>query len=462
MKKNNNQSDEFEPAWYEKKQGITRRKKIKSAEYEEIKQLKKEGKDYFQKKSKQDKESAKERKKNNSLETKKARSRMEEITVEEVDSLFDIANLPSDARNILQEVGNIISEVSPLNSKQRLLLPKQIQALSHSLTDERDKRWTGYMNKTETLSAYVRYFFWWNLVRLTRLFSNLPSSFFSLSDGDICLDIGSGPLTLPIALFLARPELRTKDLTFYCMDISSQALLFGENIFLSIASKLKCQAWKIVRVKGSMGTAVKEKAVLVTCANMFNEATQDSSMPPDYLAKKYCEQLLSYTDEKKDGKVLVVETGAPKAARFVSLLRDSFLRRGYQPLSPCTHCSACPMDGKKGGKWCNYVFSTDDAPKELKKLSAEAKLTKERAVLSFVALTKGMKKEEKEGFVTFRIASDGIHLPGNRTGHYACSPLGLLLVVSNAPFSSGECLCAPLPKVPLPVDEKSGAFILKL
>ena len=75
MKKNNNQNDEFEPAWYEKKQGITRRKKIKSAEYEEIKQLKKEGKDYFQKKTKQDKESAKERKKNNSLETKKARNR---------------------------------------------------------------------------------------------------------------------------------------------------------------------------------------------------------------------------------------------------------------------------------------------------------------------------------------------------------------------------------------------------
>lgn len=351
----------------------------------------------------------------------------------------------------------------PLNSKQKALLPSQIRELCHTLTDERDERRLGYMNNTATLSAYVHYYLWWNLIRLTRLFSNLPKSFFNLKDNSICLDIGTGPLTVVIALFIARPDLRKLPLTWYCMDISSQAITIGEDIFLSVAAKLQCQAWKIIRVKGALGDTIKEKADFITCANVFNEVVQSSQMPTDFLAKKYASQILSYADKKNENtKVLVIEPGVPACARFISLLRDAFIRQQFAPFAPCPHTvlEKCAMDGKKDGKWCNYMFTTESAPKELKKLSDAAHLAKERAVLTFIAVGKDV--PQKNNF-TFRIASDPIRLPGNRTGYYACSEQGLLLVVSKKPLKSGECYEAELTfDITKRIDSKSGAFVIEI
>ena len=388
-------------------------------------------------------------------------SERESPVVTSVDSLFTQRSIPSDAKALLAEFDKVIASTHPLNSKQRAQLPQVIRELSHSLTDERDKRHLGYMNRTETLSAYTHYFMWWNLVRLTKLFVNMSDRFFSLNDGDICLDIGSGPLTLVTALFMARKELRQKKLTWYCMDISQQALTVGENIFYTVASRLGCQPWNIIRVKGELGCTIKQKAHLVTSANVFNEVLQKQTMPPDYLAKKQCQNLISYA-QKTDARILVIEPGVPSCARFISLIRDAFLRKDFRPVSPCTHCEACPMDGKRGGKWCNYVSSTTDAPKALKHLSDSAHLQKERAVLSFIAVQNKVTEEKTED-ITFRIASDSIRLPGNRQGYYACSPLGLLLVVTQTQLASGESYRLTLnTNKPLRTDAKSGAYILNL
>ncbi|HBB42896.1 MAG TPA: hypothetical protein DCZ74_05210, partial [Treponema sp.] len=66
------------------------------------------------------------------------------------------------------------------------------------------------------------------------------------------------------------------------------------------------------------------------------------------------------------------------------------------------------------------------------------------------------------GELSFRVASDPIHLPGSRTGYYACSEIGLLLVVTEDSLRSGECLSIPRPEKELSVDEKSGAFVVEL
>lgn len=245
------------------------------------------------------------------------------------------------------------------------------------------------------------------------------------------------------------------------MDISQQALTVGENIFYTVASRLGCQPWNIIRVKGELGCTIKQKAHLVTSANVFNEVLQKQTMPPDYLAKKQCQNLISYA-QKTDARILVIEPGVPSCARFISLIRDAFLRKDFIPVSPCTHCEACPMDGKRGGKWCNYVSSTTDAPKALKHLSDSAHLQKERAVLSFIAVQNKVTEEKTED-ITFRIASDSIRLPGNRQGYYACSPLGLLLVVTQTQLASGESYRLTLnTNKPLRTDAKSGAYILNL
>ena len=93
-------------------------------------------------------------------------------------------------------------------------------------------------------------------------------------------------------------------------------------------------------------------------------------------------------------------------------------------------------------KWCNFAFSTEDAPKKLLKLSDMAKLPKERAVLSFISAVPGNALENTEssakpskepGTLTLRIASDPLKLPGWQTGFYACSELGLTLVTVPTP-----------------------------
>ncbi|MCQ2241523.1 small ribosomal subunit Rsm22 family protein [Treponema sp.] len=450
-------ADKIELKWYEKKQGIHIKQKItaeqKKIDADEKQRRKIEEKSNSEKQQKQKKEKIeriqKQQKKN--------------FTAERISSLFDPTGIPKDAASIIEKFDDIVSSTHPLNSKQRALLPQQIAALSHNLTDQRGERRMGYMNETTALSAYVHYFLWWNLVRLVKLFSNLDKSFFDFKEECTFVDIGSGPLTVPIALLLARPELRKKNVTFYCLDISQQALSFGEDIFLSVAARLETTSWKIIRVKGTLDSSVKDKADLVTCANMLNELHDDADMPPDFLAKKYTDRLISFVDAKNTkARILSIEPGDPRSARLVSLMRDAFIRKNFIPVAPCCHSETCPMDGKKGGKWCNFAFAADNAPADLKRISEKADLAKERAVLSFVAVEREEQKEENPSFITMRIASDPIRLPGHRTGYYACSSKGLLLAVTNQKLFSGELIKVPAPRRPMPTDTKSGALIIDL
>ena len=382
-----------------------------------------------------------------------------------IQRLFDPKKIPADAQKILDSFDQIAQSAMPANSKQLVALPKQIRELSHQMTDDRAARRLGYMNEKTFLASYVRYFMWWNLVRLTRLFANLDFDF--LRDGGVCLDVGSGPLTLPCALWLSRPDLRQKKLVWYVMDISQLALSLGEEIFLSVAAATGGEPWKIVRVKGPLGTPVKQKANFVTCANMFNELLQSrGGEPPDFLAKKYSQALFNYLDfsEQASPAIFLAEPGTPGSGRFCSLMRDAFVRRGLLALAPCPHLGNCPMDGRKSGKggatgkWCNFAFDTDDAPKKLLELSAKAGIPKERAVISFVlaGAAREAQASPKSGGLSglekvaatdaackpkncggrIRIASDIIRLPPEgegqkpRVGHYACSEQGLVLAIS--------------------------------
>ena len=401
----------------------------------------------------------------------------ENITSKLITSLLDTTNLSKDTVSILNTFDKIIQGVRPLNSRQLQQLPEHIRNLSHQLTDDRASRRLGYMNDNIQLSSYVRYYTWWNLVRLTRLFANLPDSVFP-TDDTICLDLGSGPLTVVTALWLARPELRKLRLTWYCLDVSANSMALGEDIYLSVAAKAKAadpsiEPWNIIRVKGPFGTPIKQKAGFLTCANMFNELDQASDMPPEFQTKKYYEQLQRYCE--KDAGIILVEPGVPKAARTLSLLRTRYIKDSRNIAAPCPHAGDCPMSGFKAytgskNKWCNFAFSTEDAPARLQKLSVAAKLPKERATLSFMAVAR-VDGPKTSGI---RITSDKLRLPNYMCGYYGCSQFGLVLVtlpdenntrLPKPPFrpQSGDLISVKT-KTPdsLPKDEKSGALIVKL
>lgn len=388
-----------------------------------------------------------------------------------VQSLFK--TLDEDAHKILENFDVLIQGVKPLNSKHLLSLPDTIRELSHQLTDERSSRRIGYMNQAAYLSAYTRYFMWWNLFRLTSLFSGFSQEAFShLKDGSYCFDAGSGPLTVPIALLLSRPELRTRKITWYCMDLSQTALSLGEELFLSVCASLQCEPWTIIRIKGALGEKLKHPVQLCTCANMFNEMYWNSSKPLEESAKRYTETILPYMSTEPHA-VLIIEPGVPRTSRFISLTRDALLRKKYTIHSPCPHNELCPMDGRRGGKWCHFVLNTDNAPKKLLKLSRDAGLPKERAAFSFVFAQKTQAVVEPliQTSLRLRIASDPIKIPSKGTGRYACSELGLTLLLEKyipgkgrESYTSGDLVSLPSLKDKerkfLPVDAKTGAKII--
>lgn len=382
--------------------------------------------------------------------------------------------ISEEAKNLLKDFDSIVQSVRPLSSKQLQFLPNGIKNLSHLLTDERGSRRTGYLNDTVTLSAYVRYFQWWNLMRLVPLFSGLDEKSLNLSEKSVCLDIGSGPLTVPIALWIACPKLREKKLHWYCLDYSQGAMAFGEDLFLAVVAKTAQKAntqiepWKITRIKGELGTPLREKADFVVCANMFNEVVQNSDKPPEFTAKKAASFLTDYASEK--GRIIVVEPGIPPSVRFLSAFRGALLRKKCEILAPCPHVLDCAMDGHKGGKWCHFVLPAEDnvVPFRLKKLSASAGLPKDRLTLSFVLASKEKTNleatdKEQQKFVA-RIASDSIKLPGNLTGYYACSEKGLTLLTetqANKSLASGNLVLLPqLGKTTQ--DRKTGATVINL
>ena len=392
-----------------------------------------------------------------------------------------LPELPAESRQILENFESLVQGVRPLSSRQLLRLPENIRDVSHLLTDQRGGRRMGYLNDTVALSAYMRYFQWWNLLRLTRLFAGLKPSQLNVPDNGICLDIGSGPLTVPIALWLARPDLREKKLTWYCLDHSQTALSLGEELYLAIAARSiadlaleqkSLEPWRIIRVKGELGESVRQRAHLVTAANVFNEVVEESGKPQEFTDKRAADLTMPYKEAA--AQVLVVEPGTPPAVRFLTAFRGALARKGLTVVSPCPKgmewtagsvegrgCS-CPMDGGRGNKWCHFTFSTEDAPQKLQKLSSRAGLPKERASLAFVlASSSAPKSSAKESQLEIRVISEPIKLPGERTGYYGCSRLGLVLVESATSLAPGALLHVQEPRSPRQ-DKKSGALVIKL
>lgn len=391
-------------------------------------------------------------------------------------SLF--ASINPIGQNILENFDFILQDIQNLNTKQLNLLSQDIRQLSHQLTDERSSRRLSYMNDKRFLTAYSRYFMWWNLVRLCSIFAALDEkSFDNLTDNSFALDLGSGPLTVVTALWLARPELWKRKITFYCMDISSSIMSLGEEIFLSVVAKTiassqdsEIEPWKIIRIKGNLGTPLKNKVNFFFCANVFNEMFENSSNPIEHICKNYITSIEKYliNNSKDTTSIFIAEPGIPRSAHFISLTRDALIRKNYSIISPCPHINFCPMDGRRKSKWCHFILNGKLAPKGLQKLSEDSGLPKDRASISFIFAKNNYNKIStiKDSKLNLLIASDSIKLPNNKKGYYACSEIGLVLYIeknNTNNISSGIFIKTDIninEKNSLNIDKKSGAYLI--
>ncbi len=411
----------------------------------------------------------------------------------------------------LDALRTAVEETLPLSPKHRATLRKGIRTLWEELTSERERRSEEYLGTTAALSAYLRYFMPWNVFRLTSLFSNAD---FCLPDGAVVADIGSGPLTVPIALWASRPELREVPLTIYCMDRVERALETGLAVFetLCMRTEGRLPPWRIVPRKGSFGGPLPERAHLLTAANLLNEFFWKDKSSLGERALATARTLLSYTRE--NGSLLVMEPGDPRSGSLISALRAALLAEGASPLGPCPHALSCPMPGifkhlvppeetkisesgpnavpprftlapvampKKREKypWCHLGIDTARAPAWLESLSEEAGLPKERVVLSYLWAARGAaprtpimppgqtpsgreQRSRTERRILVRVISESFALSDGSSGQYACSSLGFTLVKHHRGvkgFFSGDLLEVMQPPL-LQSDAKSGAVIL--
>jgi ribosomal protein RSM22 (predicted rRNA methylase) len=396
---------------------------------------------------------------------------------------------------VINQLLSLIEETFPVPLRFRRKLPEDVAELSRLLTSARGERDSGYLNRPNLLSAYLRYFLPWNVFRLCRLFS---FNAIDLADGDAVTDLGSGPLTLPIALWIAFPRLRRLKLEFRCVDKSAAVLEAGHRLFRALSglpgetsgtvSQTSC-SWRIKTIHGSMEEPVRGKAAkLTTALNVFNEAAgmYRSGAAQNRPARLYIEKAAALLDMlcADNGSILVVEPGNPQGGAFISVLRSALLERGRLPAAPCPHAAPCPLSrgepsftslrrssarsvGGSRSKWCHFAFDTETAPPALHKLSAEAGIPKERATMSYLLTGTTSKPSD---LLRIRIISDAFPVlqaqvgkRGECMGCYGCSEKGLVLLTgSRAQFDhagSGTLLEVPEPAVKKH-DPKSGALII--
>ncbi|GHU41293.1 hypothetical protein FACS1894190_09210 [Spirochaetia bacterium] len=386
--------------------------------------------------------------------------------------------LDTEKKYQIENLVSTIEKVFPIPRRYALALPRSIAELSHLLTNNRSERQGGYMGKPAMLHAYLSFFLPWNVFRLCRLLPSLINEtvmrrFFY--EGAVIVDAGCGPLTFAVSLWISFPQMRGVKLIFYCIDSNSSALDAGKKLFHAITGGNT--SWRITTIRATLGERIKlPKASFLTAINVFNEIIQNIPQADTTALSKTADKFTSILSHMilDDGAMLIVEPGVPQSGQFLSMLRSAFMENGLVINAPCPHNEAlCAMSGgRRGAKWCHFVFDTHNAPPLLQKLSASCGLYKEDAALSFLFAARNKAHDNKHdnnseaGIVAVKLCVlSGSFLIGPAHARYACCKKGLAVIrggktaVENLP--AGTVICLPPPGKCVH-DKKTKAIIFDL
>lgn len=362
----------------------------------------------------------------------------------------------ADLVNGLARLEGILGRVLPLKGKHRASLPGGVADLSEMLTTERDRLPPDYMSRPPLLSAYLRWFLPWNIYRQGRLLQGLD---LDLPAEPRVLDLGAGPLTFACALWLARPELRSRPLTLVAVDRSEAALKAGRGIFSELAGP--SAPWRLELHGRAAGGRMGRPGDLLVAANMLNELGGDRSARrrrgPD---QEQDERLLESWEGQlgPQGKVLLIEPGVRTASAHLVRLRTVAVDRGWRPEAPCPHAEVCPLPGKRSGSWCHFACGTAGMAPWVETLGRKARLPKDRVSLSFLLLGRRPRETAAD---EVRVVSEDFSLDGGGRGRYGCSASGLVMLTGRGPTASGDLLTVKRPDRTT-TDERSGAPLVPL
>jgi hypothetical protein len=384
--------------------------------------------------------------------------------------------LGGETKNSLEKFLTLIDRTFPLQKRYAAVLPKNIAELSRLLTKNRGERRGGYMGEAALLGAYLRYFLPWNVFRLSRLLPALFPAGGAAPDKKTIVDFGSGPLTLPLALWINFPQIRDSDIRFFCVDQNGAALDAGKKLFLALAGENS--GWTIKTIRSTLGAKIAAPGADLVCAlNVCNELVQNIDQGDTSKLSERAKHFSFFLEKHLSaaGKILIMEPGVPRSAQFLHYVRNYLLEKNFFIKAPCPSAGRCSMPGgRKGQKWCHFTFGTEDAPLPLHKLSALAGLPKEKATLSFLFAEKPSAPAEKnqtektpppKSHLNIRVISDSFPLEENRWGRYACSEKELTLLrgekKSIEKYVSGDFIQTAFPQKDSR-DKKSGALIVDI
>ncbi len=370
----------------------------------------------------------------------------------------------------------LLNKVLPLSKAHRADLPDAIRELSALLTTEREGLGRSYWAKPRFASAYLRYFLPWNILRIARLLPKLDLPVLpetnSPHERPLVVDAGTGPLTLPIALWLSRPDYRKKPLHIVCADTAPRPMMLGKALLEGLAALCKEELlWDIDCRRIGLGQILHKgprNVTLYMAGNVLNEikTKRDTSL------SERMEDMLASLQRNlhPEGRALFIEPGTRYGGTLTANLREaaielaSFEEEGLCAISPCTHTNPCPLLGRKERGWCHVVHDAG-APLWLASLAREAKLPKDSLALSFVLLANKSRdffeaNQQKKPKEYGRIISDAFRVPRLGFSRYACTNSGLALVGNAASVPSGASVLLESTR-PVQHDAKSGALIMR-
>ena len=313
--------------------------------------------------------------------------------------------LPENLSCYIEALLDAIQTAFPLSAAHKKNLQYAIRELSRDLTSERTERRKDYLGMPRSLAAYLNYFLPWNVLRISQIIANLE---IKLSSGDSILDIGSGPWTVPIAFWIARPELRSVKLHWILGDRVKKPLESGKAIFtafIQLAANLLSKSGDASGSDGASGNNSKSGDNSgdrlsknsdqddISDSSTSGKTSQSGSASYDELAQNCpweftCvrEQFPSLALQKRDRpfalitaanvlnelfwddrihldvraqgvlksfagntvpgtRVLIIEPGEPRSGTMLAALRESTIIHNGTILGPCTHAKSCPMPG---------------------------------------------------------------------------------------------------------------------
>ena len=409
-----------------------------------------------------------------------------------------LAPLPPDLSLALDCLPDVLAEVWPLNAAHRRSLPRDVAALSRLLTVERRELHRPYWATPASVSAYLYYFLPWNLIRLGRLLAHLPlpdpHALAPEGGAALLLDVGSGPLSLPLALWLARPQWRSSPVRVLALDSASRPPELGRAIMEGLARRMGWPGWAVGTACGPLESLSRQAAPLlkrdavwlVTAANVLNELrptrrSGDLAENEEAAGENAKERSansarlesvldalapLLFSNTRLAGErppsaapgLLFVEPGTRLGGTTIMRLRELAVEGGLFPASPCPHAGPCPvLEGQGGRTWCHFTFESSGAPAWLRRLSEEAGLAKTGLSLSPLLLQAAAGQGSAP---TARVISAPFAVPGLRgQGRYACTAQGLALLEDAESLPSGAGLTLRLPEAGRR-DAKSRAVIV--